>query len=122
MLRNEGKLFSEELMEKVRSKFHHVDSDPLRPGRRIYFDNAGGAFRLKSVLEAFYAMDSMPDCPERVHQTANYMNDVMRKAEDDIRIIFNAKKEGEIITMLTASQVIFSLTGTIVKMCLVPIL
>jgi selenocysteine lyase/cysteine desulfurase len=115
MVGNEGKLFSEELMEKVRSKFHHVDSDPLRPGRRIYFDNAGGAFRLKSALEAFYVMDSMPDCPERVHQTASYMNDVMHKAEDDIRTIFNAKKEGEIITMLTASQVIFSLTGTIAE-------
>ncbi len=82
-----------------------LDEDPLRPGRRIYFDNAGGAFRLKSALEEFYRLDSMPDCPERVHRTATYMNDLMAKAEDDIRTIFNAKKGGRIITMLTASQV-----------------
>lgn len=111
----EGKLFSEELMAQVRSKFHHVDADPLRPGRRIYFDNAGGAFRLKSALEKFYYIDSMPDCPERVHHTAVYMNDLMARAEDDIRTIFNARKEGRIITMLTASQVIWSLTGTIAE-------
>ncbi len=58
----QGKLFSNELMKEVRTKFHHLESDPLRPGRRLYFDNAGGAFRLKSALEAFYALDSMPDC------------------------------------------------------------
>ena len=110
-----GKLFSEDLMKTVRSKFHHLDADPLRPGRRIYFDNAGGAFRLKSALEEFYRMDSMPDCPERVHRTATYMNDLMAKAEDDIRTIFNAKKGGRIITMLTASQVIWNLTGTIAE-------
>lgn len=111
----QGKFFSPELMREVRTKFHHLDSDPLRPGRRIYFDNAGGAFRLKSALEAFYAMDSMPDCPERVHQTAVYMNDVMHKGEEDIRTIFNAHKGGRIITMLAASQVIFELTGVIAE-------
>ena len=110
-----GKLFSPELTALVRSKFHHPDADPLRPGRRIYFDNAGGAFRLKSALEAFYALDAMPDCPERVHRTAVYMNDVMAKAEEDIRIIFNAHNGGKIITMLTASQVIWHLTGTIAE-------
>ncbi len=110
-----GKLFSPELTALVRSKFHHTDADPLRPGRRIYFDNAGGAFRLKSALEAFYALDAMPDCPERVHRTAVYMNDVMAKAEEDIRIIFNAHNGGKVITMLTASQVIWHLTGTIAE-------
>lgn len=113
--KTQGKLFSDELMKEIRTKFHHLDEDPLRPGRRIYFDNAGGAFRLKSALESFYALDSMPDCPERVHQSAMYMNDVMAKGEDDIRTIFNAKKQGNIITMLTASQVIWSLTGTIAE-------
>ena len=110
-----GRLFSPELTREVRSKFHHTDADPLRPGRRIYFDNAGGAFRLRAALDAFHGLDAMPDCPERVHQTALYMNEVMDKAEDDIRTIFNARRGGKIITMLTASQVIWNLTGTIVE-------
>jgi len=112
---NDGMAFPEALLGQIRSKFHHLESDPLRPGRRLYFDNAGGAFRLKSALEAFYRIDSMPDCPERVHQTANYMNEVIRKGEDDIRTIFNARKEGRIVTMLSASQVIFSVTGVIAE-------
>ena len=95
-----GRLFSPELTREVRSKFHHMDADPLRPGRRIYFDNAGGAFRLRAALDAFHGLDAMPDCPERVHQTALYMNEVMDKAEDDIRTIFNARRGGKIITML----------------------
>ncbi len=111
----QGKLFSKELMAQVRSKFYHMDADPLRAGRRIYFDNAGGAFRLRAAEEAFYNLDAMPDCPERVHRTATYMNDVMARAEEDIRIIFNAHKGGRIITMLTASQVIWNLTGTIAE-------
>ena len=78
-----GKLFSPELTKEVRSKFYHTDADPLRPGRRIYFDNAGGAFRLRSALEAFYSLDAMPDCPERVHRTAVYMDDIMKRGEED---------------------------------------
>ena len=30
------------------------------------------------------ALDAMPDCPERVHRTAVYMDDIMKKAEEDI--------------------------------------
>lgn len=111
----QGLLFSPELTAAVRDRFYCMDEDPRRPGRRIYFDNAGGAFRLRSALEAFYALDAMPDCPERIHRTATYMNDVMAKAEEDIRIIFNAHKGGRIITMLTASQVIWQLTGIIAE-------
>ena len=44
----EGILFSDELQKEIKEKFWHVDSDPLREGRRIFFDNAGGAFRLKT--------------------------------------------------------------------------
>lgn len=110
-----GRFFSPELMREVRSKFLHIESDPLRPGKRLYFDNAGGAFRLKKALERFVDLDCMPDCPERAHQTANYMNEVISQSEKDIRVIFNAMTEGNIITMLTASQVIWALTSTIVE-------
>jgi cysteine desulfurase / selenocysteine lyase len=112
---SQGVLFLDEMMAQVRSCFHCVEADPLRPGRRIYFDNAGGAFRLKRALEAFHRMDSLPDCPERAHQTAVYMNDVIRKGEEDIRVIFNASAGGRLVTMLTASQVIFSVTGVIAE-------
>jgi selenocysteine lyase/cysteine desulfurase len=112
---NEGQFFSSDLLAEIRSKFHYITEDPLRPGQRIYFDNAGGSFRLKSALEVFYFLDSLPDCPERVHQTAVYLNRVMADGEQDMRIIFGAQKEGRVIPMLAASQVIYVLTGTIVE-------
>lgn len=108
-------LFPEKLSKEVRSKFHHIDHDPLRPGKRLFFENAGGAFRLKRALQRFYEIDSIPDCPERVHETAKYLIEIMRQGESDIRTIFNARKEGQVITMLAASQVLWALTGTIVE-------
>jgi selenocysteine lyase/cysteine desulfurase len=115
MSNNDGVLFPQDLLTEVRTKFHYITEDPLRPGNRLYFDNAGGSFRLKSALDAFYALDSMPDCPERVHQTAIYMKDVMADGIRDMRVIFGAQKQGQMIPMLAASQVIHVLTGTIVE-------
>jgi len=108
-------LFDDALYREVRSKFINLDIDPMTKKRRVYFDNAGGAFRLKASAEAFSRLDDMPDCPERVHYTAEKMIEIMARAEEDIRNIFNAHNGGGIITMLTASQVIWSLTGTIVE-------
>jgi selenocysteine lyase/cysteine desulfurase len=110
----EGILFSDELQKEIKEKFWHVDSDPLRKGRRIFFDNAGGAFRLKSVLESYARIDAIPDCPERVHATALYLQKVQEDSENDIRTIFNAK-EGSLHTTLTASQAMFDMVGAVAE-------
>jgi len=110
----EGILFSDELQKEIKEKFWHVDSDPLREGRRIFFDNAGGAFRLKSVLESYARIDSIPDCPERVHATALYLQKVQEDSENDIRTIFNAKN-GSLHTTLTASQAMFEMVGAVAE-------
>ena len=102
-------------MAKIRSLFQGIDFDPVSNRKRIYFDNAGGAFRLKAASEAFQALDGMPDCSERIHQAANYMNDIMDKAESDIRMIFHAEKGGRIIPRLSASQVLWELTGVVAE-------
>ncbi|WP_444641593.1 aminotransferase class V-fold PLP-dependent enzyme [Caproiciproducens sp. R1] len=110
----EGILFSDELQKKIKEKFWHVDSDPLRKGRRIFFDNAGGAFRLKSVLKSYENIDALPDCPERVHETALYLQKVQENGENDIRTIFNAK-DGSLLTTLTASQAMFEMVGSVAE-------
>jgi len=110
----EGILFSDELQNEIKEKFWQVDSDPLREGRRIFFDNAGGAFRLKSVLESYARIDAIPDCPERVHATALYLQKVQEDSEKDIRTIFNAK-DGSLHTTLTASQAMFDMVGAVAE-------
>ena len=110
----EGVLFSDELQKEIKDKFYNVDSDPLREGKRIYFDNAGGAFRLKSALNSYNKIDSLPDCPERVHKTALYLQKIQDDGIQDIRTIFNAK-DGSIHTTLTASQAMFDMVGAVAE-------
>jgi len=111
----EGLAFNSDLMNEIREKFHNVDTDPFLKGRRLFFDNAGGAFRLKSVINEVARIDSIPDCPERVHKMARYLQEVEAKGEADIRTIFNADETGSIITSLTASQIIFQMIGTVAE-------
>ena len=48
------------LIESVREKFMHVEECPFE-GKRIFFENAGGSLRLKSVVETSALFASYPD-------------------------------------------------------------
>ena len=109
-----GLLFSPEIMKQIQEKFLYIDEDKFS-GKRLFFDNAGGSFRLKAIGEMFAQIDAIPDCPERIHKMALYLQDVQKKGEDDIRIILNAPEDGSIIPSLTASQVMFQMVGTIAE-------
>lgn len=110
----EGILFSDELLEEIKEKFYYVDECPVS-GKRLFFDNAGGAFRLKRAVERHGELETFPDCPERTHEMSYYLQDIQNKGQDDIRLLFNAKNGGSIITSLTASQVMYQIVGTIAE-------
>ncbi|WP_066383303.1 aminotransferase class V-fold PLP-dependent enzyme [Neobacillus mesonae] len=107
-------LFSNELLNEIREKFSYIDVDPVKQRKRIFFDNAGGSFRLKKATEVFHQIDLIPNCPQRNHETSKYLLDVEQKGINDARTIFNAKK-GSINTYFTASQAIFEITGVIAE-------
>ena len=48
---NKGEFFSTILSQEIRDRFCYVDEDPIR-GKRLFFENSGGSFRLKSVIAA----------------------------------------------------------------------
>jgi cysteine desulfurase / selenocysteine lyase len=106
-----GMLFSNELLKEIRDRFYYVDNDP-DVGERLFFDNAGGAFRLKKAIEQFERIDSIPDCPERVHKMALYLQKVQEDGMNDVRTILNAKG-GSILPSLTASQAMFDMVMAI---------
>lgn len=108
-----GQFFSGDLQEVVKSKFFFVDEDP-DIGKRLFFDNAGGAFRLKSTIENFSQVDSIPDCPERAHKMALKLQEIQKRGTDDIRVIMNASG-GSILTGLTASQIMFEMVGAVAE-------
>ena len=101
-------------MEDIREQFLYLTHDKFI-GERLFFDNAGGSFRLKSVEKAFAEIDSIPDCPERSHRMALYLQNVQAKGEDDIRLILNAPDRGSIISSLTASQVMFEMVRSVAE-------
>ncbi|KXU92975.1 aminotransferase [Caballeronia megalochromosomata] len=113
MSSSKGQLFSPSLMEQIKSRFHYVDQDV--DGRsRLFFDNAGGSFRLKAALEAFARIDALPDCPERIHERALYLQDIQTRGEEDIRRILNAR-DGSVYLSLTASAAMFEMVRAVME-------
>ncbi|MCF8020030.1 MAG: aminotransferase class V-fold PLP-dependent enzyme [Vallitaleaceae bacterium] len=106
----QGLFFSDEMQQKVRERFYHMDEDSF--GKRIFFENSGGALRLKSCIQAIIDVDTHPDCPGRHQKQADVLGDIVEKGYEDLRVIFNTKK-GSIITYLSASQVMFNIVGAI---------
>lgn len=107
-------LFNDALLTEIREKFAYIDRDPLTNEKRIFFDNAGGSFRLKRANERFAELDQIPNCPMREHKQSIQLQAIDDKGIDDARIIFNAK-EGSIVPYYTASKSIFTLTGVIAE-------
>lgn len=111
---NKGELFSEELLKEIQEKFYHVDLDPIYNAERIFFDNAGGALRLKAANDIFKKMDELPDCSEHSNRTAKWLDNIQREGIRDLKTIFNVKS-GSFITSLTASMVMFNMARAIIE-------
>jgi cysteine desulfurase / selenocysteine lyase len=109
----DGQLFSDALMRAVKEKFHYVDSD-FTGRKRLYFDNAGGSFRLKKAVERYSEVDLIPDNPERIHEVARALRAIQQRGVDDARLILNAS-EGTIYASLTASGAMFQMVEAIAE-------
>ncbi|MEK6421810.1 MAG: aminotransferase class V-fold PLP-dependent enzyme [Burkholderia gladioli] len=110
---SQGHLFSDSLMEQIKQRFHHVDRD-VDGSERLFFDNAGGSFRLTAASEAFARIDALPDCPERIHARALFLQDVQAKGEADVRDILNARG-GSVYLSLTASAAMFEMVRAVME-------
>lgn len=113
-IKNEGCLFDEKLSGDIKDRFYHVDYDPVHKMERIFFDNAGGALRLKTANDKFKEIDELPDCPEHSNKTAKWLFEIQEKAIEDLKIIYNVKS-GSFLTSLTASMVMFDMVRSIIE-------
>jgi len=108
-----GLVFSDVLMREVRQRFLGIERD--HHGReRLYFDNAGGSFRLKAAVERFAQVDAIPDNAERIHATAVELQDIQARGSDDLRTILNARG-GSVYASLTASGAMFDMVRAIAE-------
>jgi selenocysteine lyase/cysteine desulfurase len=113
MNHDKGILFSDALMRDIKDRFHHVDHD-MNGRARLYFDNAGGSFRLKAAVERFVEIDALPDCPERLHERSLFLQEVKAEGTADVRTILNAQG-GSVFASLTASGAMFDMVRAVAE-------
>lgn len=110
---SQGILFPEALTQQIKERFHYVDHD-MNGRERLFFDNAGGSFRLKSAVERFAQIDALPDCPERIHELSLFLQKVQADGTADLRTILNAQG-GSVYASLTASGAMFDMVRAVAE-------
>lgn len=98
------------LMESIRSRFAHVEACPFE-GPRIFFENAGGALRLKSVIETSAAYAGYPDNQGRANPASRALVAAIEKGKADIRLFLNAPG-GQVFVGESGTEVLFRLIRT----------
>ncbi|WP_374329811.1 aminotransferase class V-fold PLP-dependent enzyme [Aestuariivirga sp.] len=98
------------LMDAVRARFAHVDACPFT-GPRVFFENAGGALTLKSVVETSAAFAAIPDNQGRDNPASRALMRVIDTAKADMRLFFNAPT-GQVFVGESGTEVLFRLIRT----------
>jgi len=97
------------LLDAVRNRFAHVDSDPFQ-GERVFFENAGGALTLKSVVETSAKFAAIPDNQGRDNVASHALVEVIRRAREDMAVLFNAAG-GQFFVGESGTELLFRLIG-----------
>ena len=108
-----GLLFDEKTISAIRDKFCRIDVD-ADGSQRLFFENAGGSLRLKSVVEISDELNRYPDCYARNHKSSLMLHEYEERGRQDLRLLLNAQ-DGAIVTDLTASSLMFKIVEPIVQ-------
>lgn len=98
------------LMDEVRDRFAHVDTCPFT-GPRVFFENAGGALTLKSVVETSAIHAAYPDNQGRDNPASRALMAAIARGKADARLLFNAPF-GQIFAGESGTEVLFRLIRT----------
>ena len=101
---------SAKILDDVRARFAHVDHCPFA-GERIFFENAGGALTLKSVVETSAKFAAIPDNQGRSNDASKALVEIIAKARDDMRILLNAER-GQIVVGESGTEMLFRMIRT----------
>ncbi len=111
-IEQQGKFFQGDLLEKIREQITMVGEDT--DGKRIYFENAGGAPTLKNICRIAETANEVPDYPNRPTPAAKPLQKLIDDGIADAKLIFGAKS-GSILADLTVSKSIFTMTQVIMQ-------
>lgn len=102
--------FSADLLAAIRDRFAHVEVCPF-DGPRIFFENAGGALRLKSVIETSAAHAGFPDNQGRDNPASRALMAAIERGKSDMRCFLNAL-DGQVFVGESGTEVLFRLIRT----------
>ena len=98
---------SNDLLNDIRSKFAQIDSCPVQ-GQRVFFENAGGALTLNSVVDASRNYAAIPDNQGRENAGSHELVRVIQKAKADLSVFMNAPS-GQFFVGESGTELIFRL-------------
>ena len=98
------------LIAAIRDRFAHVDSCPYQ-GKRTFFENAGGALTLKSVVETSAEYAAIPDNQGRDNPAAHALVATINKAKADMALLMNAPS-GQFFAGESGTELLFRLIRT----------
>ena len=76
--------FDDGLLQAIRNRFCRIDTD-ADGSRRLFFENAGGSLRLKSVVEISDELNRYPDCFARDHKSSKVLHRYEVEGREDFR-------------------------------------
>lgn len=98
------------LMDEIRGKFAHVDNCPFQ-GPRIFFENAGGALTLNSVVETSTRYAAIPDNQGRDNPASHALVETINKAKADLAVLMNSSS-GQFFAGESGTELLFRLIRT----------
>ncbi|MFT5787424.1 MAG: cysteine desulfurase/selenocysteine lyase [Ascidiaceihabitans sp.] len=103
------------LLNDIRNRFAHVDACPFA-GSRIFFENAGGALTLNTVVNTSAKFAAVPDNQGRANAAAEALVAIIKQSKADMATFFNAPDGqffvGESGTELTYRLIRTAIMGT----------
>jgi len=99
-----------ELIAAIRDRFAHVDECPFQ-GPRIFFENAGGALTLKSVVDTSARFAAIPDNQGRDNPASHALVDIIARARADMATLMNTSS-GQFFVGESGTELLFRLIRT----------
>lgn len=100
------------LMDEVRSRFAHVDACPFA-GPRVFFENAGGALTLKSVVDTSAKFAAIPDNQGRDNVASRALVDIINASKAKMKTMFNVP-DGQFFVGESGTELLFRVIRTAV--------
>jgi selenocysteine lyase/cysteine desulfurase len=99
--------FSPNLLSEIRDKFAFVEDCPF-VGKRVFFENAGGALTLKSVVETSSKFAAIPDNQGRANPASIALMDIIQEAKNDASNLFGSTT-GQFFVGESGTELLFRL-------------